>query len=165
MVLTLQDAWRHNRRRIQPARIAGRQSRGPESTRSSDQARATNGKWIRSERRIVIKKIGCLSVIQPSILLTLHRTADLHRDRGARDQLIATVHPVVLSSHGADKTGKNPRIAVRSSRDQAAIAAQSSHDRTFSAAESLLPDSTTIDGNLGPRSNPDRGPIVVRSWC
>ena len=83
--------------------------------------RVPDATWRREERRIGIKKIGCLSAIQPFILLTLHRTADLHRDRGARDPLIAIVHPAVLSSDGADKTGKNPRIAVRSSRDRGAI--------------------------------------------
>ena len=80
--------------------------------------RVPDATWRREERRIVIKKIGCLSAIQPSILLTLHQTADLHRDRGARDQLIATVHAAVLSSDGADERGKNPRIAVQSSRDR-----------------------------------------------
>ena len=39
-VLTLQDAWRHDGRRIQLGLIAGRRSRGPESTRSPDQTRA-----------------------------------------------------------------------------------------------------------------------------
>ena len=34
-VLTLQVTWRHGGRRIQPALIAERGSRGPESTRSS----------------------------------------------------------------------------------------------------------------------------------
>ena len=33
----------------------------------------------------------------------------------------------------------------------------------ISAAESLSPDSMLIGGNLGPRSNPDRGSIVARS--
>ena len=84
--------------------------------------------WRREERRIGIEKIGCLSTIQPFILLTLHRTADLHRDRGAQDPLIAIVHPAVLSSDGADKTGKNlgsrsdrATIEPRSRRDRAAI--------------------------------------------
>ena len=83
--------------------------------------RVRDATWRREERRIGIKKIGFLSAIQPFILLTLHRTADLHRDRGARDPLIVIVHPAVLSSDGADKTGKNPRIAVRSSRDRGVI--------------------------------------------
>ena len=39
-VLTLQVTWRHGGRRIQPALIAERGSRGPESTRSPDQTRA-----------------------------------------------------------------------------------------------------------------------------
>ena len=46
-------------------------------------------------------------------------------------------------------------------RDRAVIAARSSRDRTPSAAESPLHDPTKIDGDLGPRSKPDRGPIVV----
>ena len=44
--------------------------------------RVPDATWRHEERQIIIKKIGCLSAIQPSILLTLHRTADFHRDRG-----------------------------------------------------------------------------------
>ena len=49
-------------------------------------------------------------------------------------------------------------------RDRAVIAARSSRDRTPSAAELPLHDPTKIDGDLGPRSKPDRGPIVAQSW-
>ena len=70
-------------------------------------------------------------------------------------RVIVTIHLTRRApSDGADKARKNPRIAV-----------WSSHDRTSFAAESLLTDSTMIDGNLGPRSNLNRGPIVARSWC
>ena len=93
--------------------------------------RVPDATWRREERRIIIKKRGRLIAIKPSILLTLHRTADLHRDRGARDQLIAIVHPAVLSSNGADRTGKNPRIAVRLSRDRAAIACFPRRNRSY----------------------------------
>ena len=63
---------------------------------------------------------------------------------------IAIVHPAGASSDGADHAWKIPTIAIRSSRD-----------RTPSAAESPLLDPTKIDGDLGPRSKPDRGPIVA----
>ena len=106
----------------------------------------------------------------------LHRTADLPRNSGARDRLITIVHPAFLSSDDADKTRKNLRIAVRSSRDRAAIAARSSRDRgaieprsyafwreiaSTGSNEDWRRPRTTIEA----RSWPDRGPIVVRSWC
>ena len=127
--------------------------------------RVPDATWRRKEHRIVIKKIGCLSAIQPFILLTLHRTADLHRDRGARDQLITIVHPAVLSSDGqrwihlsivahgirsiaivhsaraqSDGDGtswKNSTIVARSSRDRGDFGAGSTRIRLPSIGKRL----------------------------
>ena len=78
---------------------------------------------------------------------------DSHHDRGARDRLIAIVHPTDVSSDGLHNSWKNSTIAVRSN-----------HDRGTYVAESLHSIKTTIDGDPGPWSMPDRDPIVARSW-
>ena len=100
------------------------------------------------------------------------RTADLHRNSGARDRIIMIVQPAV--NH--DRTAQTKRgRTLRSSRDRAAIAARSSRDRgaieprsydfrggialTWLDADRRRPK-TTIES----RSWPDRGSIVVRSW-
>ena len=94
-------------------------------------------------------------------------------DRVTLDRdLTATVtcdcdHPPHLKSvirrcrQRAEEPHDHGPIEPQSWRDRAAIVARSSSDHTSFATKLLLPDSTTIDGNLGPRSNLNRGPIVV----
>ena len=67
------------------------------------------------------------------------------------------------TSDGADKSWKNSTIAVRSSRDRAAIAARSNRDLTSFIAETLQSDPTAADRDPGPRSTPVRCLIVARS--
>ena len=54
--------------------------------------------------------------------------------------------------------GRTPR----SRSDRTAIAARSSRDQRVDVGESLPVDQTGIDGRPGPRSWPDRGPIVAK---
>ena len=56
------------------------------------------------------------------------------------------------------------RQGVEEPHDRGPIEPRSRRDRTSFAAESLRLDPTTIDGDPGPRSTPDHGPIVARSW-
>ena len=79
---------------------------------------------------------------------------DLHR----KMLNIGRCRQVVEELHDPDP------IEPQSSRDRAAIVAWSSRDPTSFIAESLQPDPTAADRDLGPRSTPDRGLIVAWSW-
>ena len=48
--------------------------------------------------------------------------------------------------------------------DRGPIEPRSSRDRTSFITESIHDCQTTFSGESGPRSTPDRGPIVARSW-
>ena len=75
-------------------------------------------------------------------------------------RLIAIVHPTGASSDSAGNTWKNSR----SRSDRAAIAARSSCKHTSFVAQPSPIDRQAIDEGCRPRSWPDRGPIVARSW-
>ena len=73
----------------------------------------------------------------------------------SRSSSRAAQHRMVQTSRGR---------MPRSWSDRAAIAARLSRDLTSFIAESLQQDPTTADRDPGPRSTPDRGLIVARSW-
>ena len=94
------------------------------------------------------------------------RPYDLHRMALDRPDLLPLWRCVELS-RALDlhrTTENNCGRTPRSRSDQTAIAARSSRDRGFCIVESPLLDRTTINGDPGPRSTPDCGPIVARSW-
>ena len=97
------------------------------------------------------------------------RTLPMIVEYGIR--LIPIVDSPETISDGADKAWKNPRlrydrapIEPRSRRNRAAIVAQSSRNHSSFVGNSSLVDRQAIDEGTGPRSWPDRGPIVARSW-
>ena len=82
---------------------------------------------------------------------------DSPHDRGARDQT------------NRDRSSSWSIIerrwqSMEEPHDRGPIELRSSRDRTFSAAESILLEPTTIDGAPGSRSTHDRGLIAARSW-
>ena len=86
--------------------------------------------------------------------LMIGRTGSRDRDRPLTGSAIGQCRQDV----------EEPTIVVQSSRDRAAIAARSSRDRTSLVVESSPIDRQAIDEGSGPRSWPDRGAIVARSW-
>ena len=89
------------------------------------------------------------------------RTADLHRNSGARNRIIRIVQPAV--NH--DRTAQNIRGGTPRSRpDRTAIAEQSSRDRDSFRAEPLPRFSEGSFGGSRSRSSYNRGPIAARSW-
>ena len=109
----------------------------------------------------------------------VHRTAAIVRDLGDAWSLlvrpISIVRTAVNRAEHDDcadqnRLDLNPTAQTnrgrtpRSRSDRTAIAARSSRDRRVDVGESLPVDQTAIDGRPGPRSWPDRGAIVARSW-
>ena len=89
------------------------------------------------------------------------RTADLHRNSGARDRIIRIVQPAV--NH--DRTAQNIRGGTPRSRpDRTAIAERSSRNRDSFRAEPLPRSSEGSFGGSRSRSSHNRGPIAARSW-
>ena len=95
-----------------------------------------------------------------AIAILFHRTADAPRNPSPRDRAIMAICSPEAPSDDADKTWKNPR----SRSDRAMIAVRSSRDRISFLGESSPIDRQAIDEGSGPRSWPDRGPIMARSW-
>ena len=93
------------------------------------------------------------------IAIFFHRTADVPRNLSPRDRAILTIHSPEVQSDDGDKSWKNPTIAVRSSRDRAAITTRPSRDRTAFVAESIPQDQTAADRAPGSRSRRDCGLI------
>ena len=132
-VLTLQDAWRHDRHRIQLALIAGRRSRGPKYTRSSNASRAE--KWRFKSRR---------SEGSPIATWRHEESPSPSKVRPHDRDLTATRRPIFFSfrrrseasdsNPTAEKTGgRTPQLRP----DRTAIAARSSRDRRSFRVESL----------------------------
>ena len=69
-----------------------------------------------------------------------------------------------LQSDGVGDAWKNSTIAARSNRDRGAIEPRSLHLQREIKVASLLIDLTGVVEASMPRSTPDRGPIVARSW-
>ena len=69
-----------------------------------------------------------------------------------------------FQSDGVGDAWKNSTIAARSNRDRSAIEPRSLHLQHGIRAASLLIDLTGVVEASMPRSTPDRGPIVARSW-
>ena len=144
----MQVTWRHGGRRIQPALIAERGSRGPESTRSSSKHVRKKGlskgrsndlphaTWHPEKRSIVIKS---KALIGSDGLPDRHQTVPVIR--------IGRQRSVVEELHD-----RGP-IEPRSRRDRAAIGEFKGGNRLQAIGER----STTYQDF-------DRGPIVARSW-
>ena len=163
-VLTLQNTWRHEGRQIRSTTIARRRSHGLESTRSDLQhVREIEVKWPRSEGyAIATWYLQKRPIFRREAIIKSsdgwRRTLPMIVVYGIR--LIPIVRSPETRSNGADKAWKNPR----SRSDRAAIAARSSRNHSIFVGESSLVDRQAIDEGTGPRSWPDRGPIVARSW-
>ena len=154
--LLLQATWRQGKRRMRSEQL---RSRGPESTWSSNPPRTQKADLSDDDRRAHRSPRGVWRIARSSS--TEDRTIAIWRPPL---KLRGTLWHVRFSS-GSDLHRTALRIrggTPRSRFDRAAIAARSSRDRGAYVAKSSLVDRTAIDEWPGPRSWPDRGPIVAK---
>ena len=98
------------------------------------------------------------------IAIFLHQTAEAPCNCGPRDCAIVAIQSPEAKSNDAEGSWKNSTIADRSNRDGGAIELRSLHLQHGIRVASLLIDLTGVVEASMPRSTPDRGPIVARSW-
>ena len=98
------------------------------------------------------------------ISIFFHRTADAPRNLGPRDRAIVTLQSLKDRSDGVEELWKNSTIAVRSSRDRAAIEPRLGSIRGGITAIRVEGNRRTTRTTIVARSWRDHGPIAARLW-
>ena len=152
---TLQATWTRGERWISPRTATIAWTRVHAIT---DQNTFGKSRLIGCDRMLTCCHVELSGALDPhrtdGIVIFFHRTADAFRNLSPRDRAIITIHSSELQSDDRDKSWKNPTIAVRSSRDRAAIAQLSSRNRSH-----------RIRRRPTELQDHDRCTIVARSWC